>query len=202
MSKPLRIGITGGIGSGKSLVCKIFAALHVPIYDADDRARKLMTTDSILVDQIKNRFGNSSYQPDGSLNREYLSREVFNDPTKLEKLNQLVHPRVAFDSEQWMEGNKSFPYVVKEAALLFESGSFKLLDKIIVVTAPERLRIQRVLNRDKSRTEGDIVKIIRSQMSEEEKLKLADYIIRNDESELVIPQVLKLHERFIAFSAK
>jgi dephospho-CoA kinase len=198
--KPLRIGITGGMGSGKSLICKIFTSLQVPVYDADSMARKLMTSDFVLIDQIKKEFGESSYQPDGSLNREYLSKKVFNDPIKLEKLNQLVHPRVGIDSENWIERNISCPYVVKEAALLFESGANKLLDKIIVVIAPERLRIKRVLNRDKSRTEEDVVKIIRNQMNEEEKMKRADFIIRNDETELVVPQVLKLHERFIAFA--
>jgi len=159
-----------------------------------------MTSDVVLIDQIKKEFGESSYQPDGSLNREYLSKEVFNNSIKLEKLNQLVHPRVGIDSENWIERNKSYPYVVKEAALLFESGANKSLDKIIVVTAPEHLRIQRVLNRDKSRREEEVVKIIRNQMDEEEKIKKADFVIRNDETELVVPQVLKLHERFIAFA--
>src|SRR5258706_332054 len=197
MDKPLLIGITGGIGSGKSLVCKILATLGVPIYDADTRAKELMTTDEILVNQIKEKFGAESYQVNGSLDRDYLSREVFNDSTKLEKLNQLVHPRVAVDSEKWTKKNKNFPYLVKEAALLFESGSYKLLDKIIVVTAPESLRVQRVINRDMSKDKEDVLKIIRSQMPEEEKIKRADFVIRNDETELVIPQVIKLHERFI-----
>jgi len=161
-----------------------------------------MTSDFVLMDQIKRHFGESSYQSDGSLNREYLSKEVFNDPTKLEKMNQLVHPRVAVDSENWIERNKAYPYVVKEAALLFESGSYKLLDKIIVVSAPERLRIQRVLNRDKSRMAEDVEKIMRTQMAEEEKISKADFVIRNDETELVIQQVLKLHERFIAFATR
>jgi dephospho-CoA kinase len=183
------------------LVCKIFSVLGTPIYDADSAARKLMISDPVLISQIKKEFGDSSYQPDGSLNRMYLSKAVFNDPVKLEKLNQLVHPRVAIDSKNWIEQNKSHPYVVKEAALLFESGAYKLLDKIIVVTAPERLRMQRVLNRDTSRMEEDVVKIIRNQMTEEEKMKSADFVIRNDETELIVPQVLKLHERFIAFAA-
>jgi dephospho-CoA kinase len=116
-------------------------------------------------------------------------------------MNELVHPRVAVDSENWMERNKAHRYVVKEAALLFESGAYKLLDKIIVVSAPERLRMQRVLSRDKSRTEEDVAKIIRSQMGEAEKISKADFVILNDETELVVPQVLKLHERFIAFAA-
>jgi dephospho-CoA kinase len=201
VNEPLRIGITGGIGSGKSLVCKIFNSLGVPVYDADSMARKLMTSDFVLIDQIKKEFSEASYHQDGSLNREYLTKEVFNDSIKLAKLNQLVHPRVAIDSENWIELNKSYPYVVKEAALLFESGASKSLDKIIVVTAPERLRIQRVLDRDKSRREEDVLKIILNQMDEEEKIAKADFIIRNDETELVVPQVLKLHERFIAFAA-
>jgi len=198
MNKPLRIGVTGGIGSGKSLVCKIFSVLKIPVYDADLRAKKLMTTDRILVDQIIEKFGELSYQKDGSLNRGYLSKEVFDDPVKLEQLNRLVHPRVAVDSEGWSLENKNSPYLVKEAALLFESGSYQSLDKIIVVTAPERLRVQRVIMRDKSRMKEDVLKIIRSQMPEEEKTKRADFVIRNDETALVVPEVIKLHERFIA----
>jgi len=195
--KSLKVGITGGIGSGKSLVCKIFAQLGAPVYDADSRARRLMTEDKILVDQIKAKFGEQSYAKNGELNRDYLSREVFNNSLRLEVLNSLVHPRVAVDSEHWMKENDNAPYVIKEAALLFEAGSYKTLDKIIVVAAPEELRINRVINRDKSRRKEEVLKIIHSQMPEEEKIQRADFVIRNDESELVIPQVLKLHERFI-----
>ncbi len=198
MNKPLRIGVTGGIGSGKSVVCKIFSALGMPVYDADSRAKQLMTVDKILIEKIKEQFGESSYSIDGSLNRDFLGKEVFNDPRKLEQLNQLVHPRVGDDYEQWVEKNKSVGYVVKEAALLFESESYKMLDKIIVVTAPEDLRIQRVMDRDKRSKEG-ILKIIRSQMPEEEKINRADFIIYNDETTLIVPEVMKLHERFIAF---
>ncbi len=195
-SKPYQIGITGGIGSGKSLVCKIFASLGVPIYDADSRAKSIMTTDGILVVQIKKEFGSLSYYEDGRLNREYLSAVAFNDEDKLKRLNELVHPRVGADSEKWMEENANHPYLLREAALLFESGSFKKLDKIIVVTAPEHIRIKRVLHRDKQRTEQDVLTIIRSQMPEEEKIKKADFVIHNDETELIVPQVLQLHERF------
>lgn len=195
-SKPYQIGITGGIGSGKSLVCKIFASLGVPVYDADSRAKSIMTTDGILVVQIKKEFGSLSYYEDGRLNREYLSAVVFNDEDKLKRLNELVHPRVGADNEKWMEQNANHPYLLREAALLFESGSFKKLDRIIVVTAPEYLRIKRVLHRDKQRTEQDVLTIIRSQMPEEEKIKKADFVIHNDETELIVPQVLQLHERF------
>lgn len=196
MNKPLQIGITGGIGSGKSLVCKIFQSLGVPVYDADSHAKILMTTDGILVDQIKKEFGSLSYDEKGDLNRKLVSEIVFNDEAKLQKLNALVHPRVAYDYDRWLAKYVSKPYVLKEAALLFEAGSFTLLDKIIVVTAPEPMRISRVLKRDLHRSEQEVVKIIRNQMDEEEKLKRADFIVQNNETELVVPQVLKLHERF------
>ncbi len=196
MNKPLQIGITGGIGSGKSLVCKIFQSLGIPVYDADSHAKILMTTDGILVDQIKKEFGSLSYDQHGNLNRKLVSEIVFNDETKLQKLNALVHPRVAFDYDSWLTEHVGKPYVLKEAALLFESGSFRLLDKTIVVTAPEPMRVSRVLKRDSQRTKQEVVKIIRNQMEEEEKLKRADFIIQNNETELIMPQVLKLHERF------
>jgi dephospho-CoA kinase len=197
LNKPLQIGITGGIGSGKSLVCKIFQSLGVPVYDADSHAKILMTTDGILVDQIKKEFGSLSYDEKGGLNRKYLSETVFNDETKLSKLNSLVHPRVALDYHRWLTDYTNKAYVIKEAALLVESGSYIMLDKIIVVTAPEKMRVKRVLKRDPQRTEQDVIKIIRSQMTEEEKLKKADIVIQNNETELVIPQVLKLHDQWV-----
>ena len=197
MSKPLQIGITGGIGAGKSLVCRIFQFLGVPIYDADSHAKNLMTTDGILVDQIKKEFGTLSYDEKGGLSRKYLSATVFNNETKLSKLNSLVHPRVALDYDRWLAEHGASPYVIKEAALLFESGSSALLDKIVVVTAPEKMRVQRVLKRDPQRTEQDVINIIRNQMTEEEKLKRADAVIQNNETELVVPQVLKLHRQWV-----
>lgn len=197
MKIPLQIGITGGIGSGKSLVCRIFSLLNVPVYDADSRAKAIMTTDGILVSQITKEFGVLSYRADGALNREYLAQHVFNDPEKLKTLNALVHPRVAVDYEHWMSQQHA-PYVLKEAALLFEAKSNTTLDKVIVVSAPEELRIARVLMRDKHRTGQQVKDIIRNQLSEEEKLKRADYIIMNNESQLLIPQVLELHALFTA----
>lgn len=194
---PLQIGITGGIGSGKSLVCKIFQHLHVPVYDADSHAKELMTTDGILVSQIKKEFGDLSYNSDGQLNSVYLSNNVFHDQQKLNLLNSLVHPRVAKHYEQWVNKHRAFPYVLKEAALLFEAKTDKVLDKIIVVSAPEEIRIKRVLSRDKHRTVEQINGIVEKQMPDEQKLKLADYIIVNDESQLVIPQILHLHNIFM-----
>jgi dephospho-CoA kinase len=199
VKKPLQIGITGGIGSGKSLACRIFNLLGVPVYDADSRAKSLMTTDGILVSQIKKEFGVLSYRADESLNREHLAEHVFSDPEKLKTLNALVHPRVGEDFERWA-GEQNTPYVLKEAALLFEAKSNQALDKIIVVQAPEGLRIARVLQRDKHRTAQQVKDIIRNQLNDEEKLKLADYILVNDESRPLIPQVLDLHKRFLSMA--
>lgn len=198
MNAPLQIGITGGIGSGKSLVCKIFQCLGVPVYDADSHAKELMTTDGILVSEIKKEFGVLSYDADGGLNREYLTKEVFSDSDRLRTLNKLVHPRVGIDYKKWVDQKKNQPYVLKEAALLYEAGSDRSLHKVIVVHANESLRIQRVLKRDPHRTADQVRAIIRNQMPEDEKLKRADFMIRNDETTLLIPQVLSLHHHFIS----
>ncbi len=200
MRNPLQVGITGGIGAGKSLVCRIFHCLGIPVYDADGHAKELMTTDVILVTNIKKEFGELSYNTDGSLNREYLSSTVFCENEKLKKLNELVHPRVGEHYRRWVERNRNCQYLVKEAALLFETGSDKLLDRVVVVHAPEVLRIQRVLARDPQRSEDQVRAIINNQMSEEEKMERADFIIRNDEKALVIPQVVKLHNEFLSSS--
>ncbi|RAW03301.1 dephospho-CoA kinase [Pseudochryseolinea flava] len=197
---PLQIGITGGIGSGKSLVCKIFRVLGVPTYDADSRAKDLMTTDGILVSAIKKEFGELSYDQHGALNRQYLADRVFNRKEELAKLNSLVHPRVGIDYTRWSEAQK-FPYVLKEAALLFESSAYKSLDKIIVVSAPNEIRMARVLGRDKHRTAEQIASIMRNQMPEDDKLARADFVITNDETHPVIPQVLDLHRRFLMLAS-
>lgn len=199
MKKPLQIGITGGIGSGKSIVCRIFKALGVPVYDADSRAKSLMTTDGILISQIKKEFGVLSFRKDGSVDREYLAQTVFNDKEKLETLNGLIHPRVAEDYSNWVNQQTSV-YVLKEAALLFEAKSYQTLDKIIVVHAPRELRVSRVLQRDSHRTAQQVRDIMTNQMSDEEKLKKADFRITNDESILVVPQVLELHQQFLKLS--
>lgn len=196
MNRALQVGITGGIGSGKSLVCHIFQCLGIPVYDADTHAKNLMTTNAILVEQIKKEFGPGAYHVDGSLNRKFLSQATFGHREKLEKLNNLVHPRVATDYGRWADRNQNHPYMIREAALLFEAGSYKSVDKMVVISAPEKIRIQRVLARDADRTVEGIHDIVKSQWPEEEKLKKADYIIHNDEQQLVIPQVLHLHELF------
>ncbi len=196
MVKPLQIGITGGIGAGKSLICRIFHCLGIPVYDADGHAKELMTTDVILISNIKKEFGELSYNTDGTLNRNYLSSAVFDDSEKLSKLNSLVHPQVGADYNRWVEKHGNYPYVMKEAALLFEAGSDKLLDKVIVIHAPEELRIQRVIARDPHRSKDQVRAIMSKQMPEAQKMEKADFIILNDEKELVVPQVLELHTQF------
>jgi dephospho-CoA kinase len=198
VQNPLQIGITGGIGSGKSLVCRIFATLGVPVYDADHRAKSIMTTDGILMSQITKEFGDLSYDEKGNLNRAFLASTVFGDPVQLERLNALVHPRVGEDYQLWYEEKKyQSPYVLKEAALLFESGSFRQLDQVVVIFAPVTLRIRRVQQRDLHRTPEQIDDIVKRQWTDEEKMKRADHIITNDESVLLIPQVISLHQRFL-----
>jgi dephospho-CoA kinase len=197
MFKPFQIGITGGIGAGKSTVCKIFSVLGIPTYDADSRAKAVMTTDGILVEAIKKEFGTLSFKANGELNREYLAAAVFNDDQKLKKLNALVHPRVAIDYENWLGEQTGAPYVLKEAALLIESGSYKTLDSLLLVTAPEEVRIERVLARDKHRNKGQVKEIIKNQLDEKKKLALADFIVNNDGRHSLLEQVLKLHTQFL-----
>jgi dephospho-CoA kinase len=189
---PLLIGLTGGIGSGKSTVAKIFSILGIPIYYADDRAKWLMAFDEELKQQILTHFGPESYSEDGSLNRSYLAGTVFSDEEKVRIINSLVHPAVKKDFEKWV-GQQNSPYVLKEAALLFETGSYKELDKTINVSAPLKIRVSRVLMRDLHRTEKQVNDIIDKQIPDDEKNKKADYVIKNAENKLLIPQVLKIH---------
>lgn len=195
--KPLLVGLTGGIGSGKSTVAKIFQILGIPTYFADDRAKWLMANEPELIQEIKSNFGPDSYLEDGSVNRVYLSKEVFSDPEKIKKINSLVHPAVGKDFKSWASQQNS-PYVVKEAALIFESGSNKELDYVINVSSPLKVRLARVLMRDRHRTEEQINQIIDQQMPDEDKNKMSDFIIKNVDNKLLIPQVLKIHEALLA----
>lgn len=192
----LQVGITGGIGSGKSMVAKIFALLGIPIYDADTEAKKLMTSDEVLMQSIVQAFGEGSYHKDGSLNRAYLAQHVFNNSGSTTLLNSLVHPRVRIHYQNWTQEHAVFPYVIKEAALIYESGSYKQLDKVIAVYAPKSLRIDRTLKRDPQRTKEEVEAIIAKQWDDAIKMEKADYVIYNDDSELVIPQVLLLDKAF------
>jgi dephospho-CoA kinase len=191
-----RIGITGSIGSGKSTVTRIFSQLGIPVYDADTRARFLMVSSPTIMNGIKSLFGDEAYLPSGELNRKHISELAFKDKDLLARLNAITHPAVHDDFETWC-GEQTTPYVIKEAALMFESNSYKQLDEVIVVTAPETLRIERAVKRDGVRKEA-IISRMNNQLSEAEKLARGQYEIKNDEQELLIPQVLKLHQQFIS----
>lgn len=190
----IKVGLTGGIGSGKSVVAKVFETLGIPVYYADDAAKKLMNTDEKLKKEIIKNFGADSYK-NGDLDRKYIASIVFNDKEKLELLNSLTHPATILDAKEWIKKQAS-PYIIKEAALLFESGANKDLDFVIGVDAPLPLRIKRVMKRD-GITEAEILKRIAGQMNDDEKMKLCDFIIYNNEKDLVIPQILELHIKFL-----
>jgi dephospho-CoA kinase len=187
-------GITGGIGSGKSIVAEMFRVLGVPVYDADRAAKRLMQEDEELKKQIINLFGESSYI-NGKLNTAYLSSVVFENPDQLDQLNKIIHPATIEDAKKWFSQQHA-PYVVKEAALLFESGSVKDLDFVIGVFAPQTLRIKRVMNRN-NMTAGDVKNRMKKQIDEQIKMRLCDEVINNDDTQLVIPQVLTVHEKLL-----
>lgn len=191
-----RIGITGGIGSGKTTACRLFEFLGIPVYYADDRAKWLMQNDEKLIDQLKTTFGHEVYDQEGHLDRAYLAGIVFNDRAKLEQLNGIVHPAVREDSIRWDAQHQDTPYTLREAALLYESGIYQLLDQIITVTAPEALRIQRVMQRD-GVDEAAVKARIDKQWPEEKKVALADFIIHNDGEQSLIRQVYQIHQQLI-----
>ncbi|MDO9375199.1 MAG: dephospho-CoA kinase [Ferruginibacter sp.] len=190
----IKVGITGGIGSGKSIVSKVFEVLGVPVYYADDAAKRLMNTDEGLRQQLTEKFGAGVYDERG-LNRKYLSAQVFENTAKLELLNSIVHPATILDAERWMAAQQA-PYAIKEAALIFESGSQQYLDLVIGVSAPEALRIQRVMHRDKV-TRTEVKNRISKQIAESLKMRLCDYVIKNDDLHPVILQVEKLHAQLL-----
>ena len=190
--------ITGGIGSGKSIVCTIFASLGIPVYEADAEAKKLYELPEVIA-EVKKQFGENYFSPSGELDKKKFAELVFNDEAVLRKINAIIHPFVKKNFNEWKKQHKEKPYVLKEAAILFESGTDKGCDKVITVTAPASLRIQRVVLRDQ-RTQEQIEKIIEKQWSDEEKIKRSNFVIVNDESTLVLPQVLKIHEALLANS--
>lgn len=194
----LKIGITGGIGSGKSTVCGLLEKFDVPVYYADDRAKWLMNHQEKLKQQLVEAFGKAVYDTGGNLDRAYLGQLVFNDKTQLERLNSIVHPAVFEDGQAWQEEQaaKGALYTLKEAALLFETGSYKQLDKIIVVTAPEDLRIKRVMDRD-GVTEEAVRARMDKQWPDEKKVKMADFVVENIAWETLNIQVADLHEKLV-----
>ncbi len=188
----LKVGVTGGIGSGKSTVCKVFQSLGVPVYYADARARELSENHPDIISGYKKMLGDEAYLSDGSLNRSFVASKIFSDEQLLKRVNQMVHPVVRSDFLSW---TKQFgaPFVIEEAAVLFESGSHHHLDKIILVTAPLHIRIQRVVNRD-GVTPLMVKQRMKRQWSDAQKKPLSDYVIRNDDHSLIMPQVLEVYE--------
>jgi len=196
-----KVGITGGIGSGKTTVCKVFDVLGVPIFYADTEAKNMMVEDDLLIEAIKLTFGEESYFEDGKLNNKHIASIVFNNEAELAKLNALVHPAVFRAFDKWEANvNANAPYTLKEAALLFESGSYKMCDTTILVTAPTDVKINRVMQRDNSTAE-QVKARMNKQMSDDEKAKMANHFIMNDETHSIIEQVLALHKEFLNLAA-
>ncbi len=186
-----KIGITGGIGSGKTFVANIFKTLGIPVYDADKAAKQLMNHEP-LRNKLIQLFGNSIYNEQGELNRPVLASLIFNDKKKLDAVNALVHPAVAQHFNIWCN-KQNADYILKEAAIMFESGANKILDAVICVTAPETTRIERAMKRDNT-SEEKIKTIIARQLNEEDRNKRCNYLIKNDGTEPLLPQVLKIHD--------
>lgn len=188
------IGITGGIGSGKSIICKVFELLGVPVYYADARANWLTNNDSQLRKEIKELLGRQAYDENGQYNRKWVASLVFDNPELLKMLNMLIHPRVFEDTKQWLALHQNHPYILREAAISNAAGVGNDLDKVVVVNCPTEIRIKRVQARDPHRSEKQIRAIIARQKSDEQFTEIADYQIFNDDRRLILPQILSLHE--------
>lgn len=189
------MGVTGGIGSGKTLVCNVFERLGIPVYDADSRAKWLMDHRESLKEKIAGLLGEGAYRA-GKLDREYVARRVFSDGELLERLNRIVHPEVRDHYAEWVTKQADAPYVIEEAAILFESGADRFMDMTVLVYAPEQLRLARVMERD-GVGEKEVRQRMSRQMSEEKKKELADAVIFNDEKAMLLPQIITLHQRIL-----
>lgn len=193
----LKVGITGGIGSGKSIVCRVFETLGIPVFNADDAAKHLMTTDNNIITKIKLLLGENAYK-EAKPDRQYIATLVFQQPSLLQQVNQIIHPAVSEYGNNWMS-KQSAPYCIKEAAIFFESGSYKEMDVMVGVYAPNDIRIQRVLDRDNTTAEK-IMERIANQMDEEEKMRRCNYVINNYSTFAIIPQILNLHQKLVVDS--
>lgn len=189
-----KIGVTGGIGSGKTVVCEIFRTLGVKVYNADMRAKEILNSDNSVRSLIIESFGDDIYI-DGFVDRKRLAAKVFNNPVELSKLNAIVHPAVARDFENFAKGNQYEAYIIKEAAILFESGTYKNLDSVVLVYAQPEIRIKRVLERDKTDRDAVLARM-KNQMDDTEKMQLSNYIINNNDEISLIKQVIELHNIF------
>ena len=197
----LKIGITGGIGSGKTTICNFFSLLGVPIFNADQEAKWLMQHTQKLIEDIQQVIGQKSYNNDGSINRKHIAQIVFNNVDKLKQLNQLVHPFVLEHYNEWCSKQTHTSFIVHESALLYESGFWKHNDYNILVQAPQALRIKRIIKRD-GLSKHEIEKRMAQQWTDKQKVNLADYVIKNDETVLVLPQALKLYKEFYNLNQK
>ncbi len=186
-----KIGITGNIGSGKSTLTKLFSIIGIPVYDADSRAKWLMQHHPAIKEGLLHIFGKDVYHSDQTLNKAFIANLVFKQPELLAKLNTLVHPKVFADFDQWLT-EQDAPYIVKEAALLIESESYKQLDELILVCAPESLRLERTMNRDAA-SKAAVLARMSNQMDEALKVPYANYLVNNDGVQMLIPQVLAIH---------
>lgn len=196
-SMVIKVGLTGGIGSGKTTVAKVFELLGVPVYYADAASKGLYTSDAELMENVKKHFGEAVYSGN-TLNKNVLAALVFKDPQKLDLLNSLVHPPTIRHAEAWMS-QQTAPYIIKEAALLFESGSVSGLDYVIGVYTPKHLRLKRVMDRDGLSRE-EVINRMNRQIDETIKMRLCDFVIQNNEQELILPQVLELHQHFLTLA--
>ena len=192
----IKIGITGGIGSGKSTASRLFELLGIPVYYSDTVAKELMDNDSTVKNKIIDVFGADTILKNNLIDRKIIADIVFNDKDKLQQLNAIIHPAVAKHFDNWLLKQTNAPYILKETAILFESGAYKLVDKIIVVTTPKELRIDRIMLRDRVNRQ-EVEQRMKNQMNGEELLKLADFIIVNDETQSMIKQVLTIHKNII-----
>lgn len=196
-TKPgFKLGITGGIGSGKTSVCRVFNVLGIPFFSADPEAKIIMDSDKSIMKRINSIAGKDLYA-NGSLDRMEMARLIFNDNSLLEKVNSLVHPVVFEHFRQW-EAKQSSPYVIMEAAILFESGADKLVDRIATIVAPIEERVDRVKHRNNLSRE-QVLERIRNQMDDESRIKLSDYVIYNSENDMIIPAILKIHEEILNY---
>jgi dephospho-CoA kinase len=193
----MKLGVTGGIGSGKTSVCRVFSTLGVPIFSADAEAKRIMENDNGIIFRLNSIAGKDLY-PGGILDRAELAALIFNDNTLLEKVNSLVHPLVLDHFRKW-ENEQYSPYVIMEAAILFESGASKLVDRIAVVVAPAEERISRVIHRN-NLTRDQVLQRMRNQIDDETRIKLSDYVIHNAENDMIIPAILKIHEELLAMT--
>ncbi|RKD89746.1 dephospho-CoA kinase [Mangrovibacterium diazotrophicum] len=190
----IKVGITGGIGSGKSTICHFFRTLGIPVFEADTEAKKLINSSEAIKNQLIAEFGSDIYLPNQLIDRKKLAGLIFNSPTLLEKVNRIIHPEVRIYFNKWVELQKS-PYIIHEAAIMFESGFYQMMDYTILVTAPEAERIARVMKRENS-TEESVKARIEKQWTDEQKMELASFIVKNDNKELIVPKLIELDKRF------